>query len=253
MTRFVIRPPSIHRTPKLLARRLNADTRRSDSLRVNFDYERDIFLSYPHPANLTRRTGATLAAVYRELFSFANTSKIRQRNTLRSAGVAVPDSASTHEAARELGEGRFIVRPYRHQGGAGYRLTSDPTDFIEGTEYVQRVFPKDREYRVIYAFGDPLVTLLKRAPEGVSNELAWNHQQGALFQTITKEKNDRLLRTDFREVMSKLPIINYGHIVAADVMWSDQHGYQVCELNMCPGLTIPQNLERIANHVQGHR
>ncbi len=106
---------------------------------------------------------------------------------------------------------------------------------------------------MIFAFGDPLVTLLKKAPEGVSKDAAWNHQQGAFFQTITKEKNDRLLRTDFHDKMSQLPIINYGHIVAADVMWSDSFGYSVCELNMCPGLTIPSNLERIANHVEGHR
>jgi hypothetical protein len=105
---------------------------------------------------------------------------------------------------------------------------------------------------VIFCHGDPLITLLKRKPEGASAEVAWNHQQGASFVTITKEKNDRLLRTDFYDKISKLPIITHGHIIAADVLWSDTEGYVVCELNTCPGLTIPGNLERIVNHVQGH-
>lgn len=105
---------------------------------------------------------------------------------------------------------------------------------------------------MIFVHGDPLITLLKKAPEGVSKEEAWNHTNGSRFLTVTKEKNDRLKGTDFYEKLSDVPIIKFGHIIAADVLWSDDLGYVVCELNTCPGLTIEDNLERVVNHVQGH-
>lgn len=250
--RFIVRPQSIRTTPRLLARRLNADTRHIDA-NVRFDTSRDVFLAYPHPGLLSRYTDPTDTARHREIYSFSAANKAAQRSRLRAAGVRVPETATTTIRGAELERGTFIVRPYRHQGGSHYRITDDPTDFIEGQEYIQRVFPKDREYRVIFSFGEPIILMLKRRPEGASQEEAWNHNQGAHFVTVTKEKNDRLKSTDFYDSLAEVPIIKHGHIIAADVMWSDQEGYSVCELNTCPGLTIPSNLERIANHVEGHR
>jgi hypothetical protein len=247
--RFVVRPPAISKTPRLLASSLDAETRRSDA-RVAFDPDRDLFLTYPHPSQMSERSDYDRAR-YRDVYSFTSASKPRQRNFLRDAGVRIPDTATTHAAAQSLPPGRFIVRPYRHHGGQHYRITEDRTDFIEGVEYIQRIFAKDAEYRVIFSFGEPVVVLRKRPPEGISKEVAWNHTNGSTFVTQTRSKN--LEQTDFYDKLSKLPIITSGHILAADVLWSHTEGYVVCELNTCPGLTIPSNLERITSHVQSHR
>jgi hypothetical protein len=248
--RYVIRPPSIGKTPRAIANALGVETRRSDATRTveSFDWERDLFLGYPEPGRVRTLPSST----YGDVHSFIRSSKAQQRRLVAALGVCTPATATSHDELRPGAALGFIVRRNHHSGGRHYRLTQDPNDFIEGEEYIQEVYPKDREYRIIFVFGEPLITLHKVKPEGVDQAAAWNHATGASFQTINNERNNRLAGTDVYSRLASLPIIIHGHIIAADVMWSDSLGYSVCELNSCPGITIPANLERIVSHVQGH-
>jgi hypothetical protein len=205
---------------------------------------------------------------YERLYRFFSQTKAGQRTLLRASGIPVPDTTTRQDVAaswlvprteepsldnpRGQREGAetptFIVRPLRHAGGIGFRLTKTPTDFIPGQEYVQRLFPKTREYRLIYVKGTFLVTLRKKVPEGTPRDQPWNHSAGAVFKTINPE-TCKLADTDCLSRLSANPIIKSAHIVAVDVLWN-LSGYVVAEFNSCPGLSIETNLSRIAQHVQ---
>jgi hypothetical protein len=256
--RFIIRPSDIRRTPRELASRFAVETRRYPSrIRTVFDYRRDLFLIYPPPQSVynrpSRGANGQFQSVYpyERLYSFFSSNKAAQRQTLKLNGIPVPETyTDRYEAAYAIG-GTWIVRPLRHSGGQGYRITTNATDFQHG-EYLSRVFPKDHEYRIIFVLGEPLITLYKRVPEGLSPQLPWNHANGSTFVTVNDIRKCRLSRTNIYDVLRSLPIIKYGHIIAADILWSNGNGYVICELNTCPGLTIDNNLERVASYVETH-
>lgn len=229
-------------------------------------------MAYPHPRRVHTALGDVGAGphtdlgsvpsiplrtneseTYRSLYSFFSSNKPTQRELLAGAGLPVPETYQTHSDARYATPGAWISRPLRHSGGLGYRRTEDVSDFTEGEEYIQRVYPKDREYRLIYVYGQHLITLRKKVPEGLTNDQPWNHSNGAFFQTIHHWENCRLASTDILARLQSLPIIMYAHIVAVDVMWSNSLGYSVCELNACPGLTIDNNLRKVAAYVSEHQ
>lgn len=225
-------------------------------------------MAYPHPSRLHPdswrlavqhrtlggdRRGSNPSDTYRSLYSFFSANKPTQREFIAGLGISVPESYQHSESLHDVRPGSWIVRPLRHSGGRGYRLTESVTDFTEGQEYIQRVYPKDREYRLIYVYGQHLITLRKKVPEGTPQDQPWNHSAGAFFQTINHWENCRLAGTDILARLQSLPIITHAHIVAVDVMWSNSLGYSVCELNACPGLTIDNNLRKVANYVSEHQ
>jgi hypothetical protein len=107
---------------------------------------------------------------------------------------------------------------------------------------------------VIFVFGTPLITLLKRVPEDTPNTVPWNHSNGSTFVTVNNEENNRLRHTDVVGQLLGLPIIQDSHIVAADIMLGEERGdYRVCELNFAPALTIQSNIARVVEHIQRHR
>lgn len=145
--------------------------------------------------------------------------------------------------------GSYIVRPLRHTRGQGWRLTSSPTDFEEGREYIQEVYPKNHEYRVITVRGIPLVTLYKRRPEGTPHDQPWNHANGSSFITVTNPDNDRLRHTNVYEKIKSTDLFKSLDLIGLDIMIASRGQYVVTEVNLCPAVTLEHNLQRIKAHV----
>jgi hypothetical protein len=143
----------------------------------------------------------------------------------------------------------YIVRPLRHTQGRGWRTTDDPTDFIEGQEYIQAVYPKNHEYRVIAVRGEPLITLLKRVPEGFPRSQPWNHTNGSSFVTVTDPYLDRLRHCDIYDRIQSSPLLRSIDLAGIDIMYRREGEYAVAEVNLCPSLQIPTNLEKVARYV----
>lgn len=250
MVRFVVRPQHIWSTPKRLAEAFNAKTRNGSTARNTFDYGRDLFLFYPDASKL-REPNET----YRKLSSFASVHKLAQRHHLHRDGLLIPHSGGRYGWIHPNGElpnnTTFIVRPLHHYGGQGWRTTTNPNDFEEGREYIQELFPKTHEYRVVYVLGTPLITLLKKVEEGTPVDLPWNHSHGSSFVTVNNPDNNRLRHTDVYERLTENDIIKHAHIVGVDIMYNKHdRTYRVCEFNFCPSLQIEDNVRKVVEHVQ---
>lgn len=246
---FVVRPPSIIGTPRLLARDLNwrvrkyPNPRRPDRM---YTYIRDFFTMPVHPQHVRGCTPE-----YVETFNFLTRNKYGQRNALQTTNIPTPHTAQDPHNAGILGSERFVVRPLRHSGGRDYRVTDNRLDFVAGTEYISELYPKRREYRIIFVFGQPLIYLRKKPNEGVSEQEPWGHAN-SVFQTINDPANCRLVGTDCVHRLSAFPVIRGAHIVAADILYNPKHTqpYVVLELNACPALTIGENRDRIVQAIK---
>ena len=202
---------------------------------------------------------------YTTVGAFAAATKPAQRSLLRADGFPTPFTASSHEeleqwlASNDGGGLRtdqtgpescaYIVRPLRHSQGRGWRLTNNPSDFQEGREYVQEVYPKNYEYRILAVRGTPLVTLLKRRPEHLTQDQPWNHANGSTFVTVTDENNNRLRHTNVYQLIEQSQLLKGIDLCGIDVMYSRRNDYAIAEVNLCPSLEIESNLQRISNHV----
>jgi hypothetical protein len=278
MPRYVLRPSTIMRTPRLLATAMASETRRYPSLRRGrFDPSRDFFLVYPPPSMIEGLSGQALQD-YTKLQGFYSANKYDQRRIisghtsrgLESGGIVTPVSYATHADAQSRGTGSdrslstrdstvspappsstqlYIVRKLRHAQGKDYRVTSSILDFEEGKEYISELFPKTREYRIIYVFGEPLLILRKKAPEDLGPEQPWNHANGSFFQTVKNWKTCRLTPTGVIEKLREAFFIKHAHIVGVDVMLSKDGEYSVLECNACPSLLIEDNLHKVADYI----
>lgn len=197
-----------------------------------------------------------LASRYRTIREYAGVSKASQRRLLSLANVPTLPTYTNHRqsAAGIVGgantSGRFVVRPLQHRGGLGYRITDRIDDFIEGKEYISELYPKTHEYRVIFCFGTPIITLYKRVPDTADRDGPWNHACGSTFVTVNDINNNRLRHTDVYDRLKEFDVIKHAHLCAADIMLGQERGnYAVCELNFCPSITIATNLERVRAHV----
>jgi len=270
--RYVVRPQSILTTPRLLRNALNARrTVVNRDPRRQFSYHSDFLLTLPPIEQIEEFNSAQPiyrrrnlrqqcpdAKKYGTTLAFYNASKHMQRQRLEQHGINVPEFFSTHaDACLRLSTRAisdvfcdYVVRPLRHSQGIGYRLTRDPLDFEEGKEYISRLYPKAHEYRVIFVYGTPLITLLKRVPDDIDRDGPWNHAAGSSFVTVTDPTKNRLRHFDVVEKLRTFDVVQTAHLVGADIMLGpDKSGYAVTELNFCPSITIPSNLERIKQHV----
>ena len=248
--RYVVRPPSILTTPRALANQFGCTTRNGRNQQT-FSFTRDFFLYYPHPSKMVDIN----AEEYRELHTFTRATKPAQRALLHNYRIPTPEtynSKSSGEVATVTsGRPGYIVRPLRHSGGVSYRITQDRNDFIEGQEYISRIFPKSFEYRIITCFGEVICTLLKVPPADARPEDAWNHNNGSHFTTVNNPLNNRLRFTSVYEDCLRVPIIKQAHLCGIDVLLAkDPWRYVICELNFCPSLTIETNLQKVISHVQ---
>ena len=253
MVRNIVRPRSILTTPRNLqdalgARRTRGYPNDRDAVRHNlYDWGTDLFTVYP-PANLVRNVDET----YLKLHSFYSSDKPSQRRLLERVGVKVVPFATTRGEAESLpsrqykeGDG-YIVRPLRHSAGRDYKHTSSESDFVEGREYISVVFPKKREYRVIFTKGVPIITLRKRVPEGSSYLEPWNHAVGGHFVTVEHEENNHILKTSCMEDLGNCDYITNAHVVGVDILLDAYNrNYAVLETNTCPAITLDHNLAKM--------
>jgi hypothetical protein len=232
--RYVVRPSHILTTPRVLARAMGAKrTLRWPSKRIVPSYQQDFLLVYP--ANVTDGPEK-----YQELRAFSNSNKLIQRRYLHDHDIPVP----TGEAEE------YVVRPLRHSQGQGWRLTDNPEDYDKSSEYISPLIKKEHEYRVVYCFGTPLFTLLKRRAEGLTYRDPWNHQHGSTFVTVEDPNNNRLRHTDVVERLEQVPVVQHAHLCAADVLFTKEKQAFVCELNFCPSLTIQGNVAKVVSFLE---
>jgi hypothetical protein len=247
---ILLRPRSILGTPKRLAQELGFRLRFYPNPRRNFflDFRRDLCYILPEMKDIKNCPYSYLDALY-----FFKANKASQRKILSAYKIPVPRWATTHPEARELAGETFVVRPLHHQHGKKYRLSDLPDAFSEGYEYVSEVFPKTREYRVIYLFGKPVIQLRKKPAPGLRPEDAWNHSQGSYFQTVQNVQEGVLWqKTSFYKDLENFPPILGSHICAVDVLFNSKShpNYVVCEINSCPSITIPENVKTIVEAVR---
>lgn len=207
------------------------------------DYRRSCFVYYPRRRFVTNRPDT-----YRNLRSFFIKDKHSQRERL-SNWFNVPIDAGYPK----------ILRPLRHKGAEQYFVIANEEElrevlqYIEFEYYTQTVFPKKKEYRVIYIYGEPLICLLKKnldETEELDPALPWNGTN-TYFTTININTCN-LTRTSFfedaRRFFQELPF----DVVAFDVGWRINNRireYKLFEVNFAPGLAIEDNIELIAQKV----
>ena len=198
---FVIRPKHIYSTPKHIATDLACKVRsypRPEKPKRRYVYNRDFFMVPIDPSVVINAP-----THYGDMYAFSTRNKLGQRQQLAQF-VNVPRCAGSPEEASALEGAQFVVRPLRHTGGIGYRVTADRHDFIPGQEYISELFPKRREYRIIFVFGQPLIVLRKKPNEGVTHDLPWGHQN-SLITSLEVSSSVRALaagrRTGARSLM----------------------------------------------------
>lgn len=197
------------------------------------DWNSDLLVAYPHASKV-----ANVPENYNKVRDFYRSDKSQQRQLLMSSGIKTPNSYTSD---------RFIVRPLRHREGRDYRITTEVNDYNAETHYISPAFYKLREYRVIYVYGNPVVVLGKKPPEGADPFSAWNHTTGARFSTINRREESMLWGTSFIRDAATFDVIKTATLVAADVLVGPSYTYAVTELNFAPSLTIARNIEDIAN------
>lgn len=248
---FVVRPRHILGTPTRVAHELDCQTRFYPNTRRPrvFDYNRD-FLMYPVKGEHVRNATAD----YNAFVSFMEKNKYGQRLALGHGGIPIPGTAGSQRDAARLNGRQFVVRPLRHSRSSGYRVTETASDFREGTEYISALYPKKREYRIIFVFGEPLIVLRKKPNEGVTVEESWGHVN-SFFQTINDVPNSKLAATDCISRLSNFAPVRGAHIVAADILFNrkETEPYVVLELNACPSLEIEGNLNRVVEAIRARR
>ncbi|HEY6018533.1 MAG TPA: hypothetical protein VIY48_01100 [Candidatus Paceibacterota bacterium] len=191
---------------------------------------------------------------YAETLDFMRKNKYGQRKALEAAGIPIPATyahpGEAWGAAFDDGA-KFVVRPLRHSGGRDYRVTDSISDFVGGQQYLSELYPKRREYRVIFCFGKPVIWLRKHENEGVSSDEPWGHVNSS-FKTIQDVASCKLSATDCVSRLSAYPVVRGAHIIAADILYNRKHEkpYVVLELNACPGLTIDNNRAMIAQAIR---
>lgn len=202
---------------------------------------RDFFLWYP------QGRGPIISPDYGRLAGFFRLNKADQRTSLGlphpPTATLASKSATLHELAPGLG---FVVRPLRHAAGRAYRLTDTATDFRQGYEYVSAIFPKAREFRLIFCQGQFVVACEKLPAEGMGQRDAWNLAQGARF---LQRKAPRCGSEAIKLLAGTWPI-NTCSLVGVDIMVDKSGAWSFLELNTAPALG-PFNLKRVAQIAGG--
>jgi hypothetical protein len=243
MFRYLLKSKQFRTTPIYLKRTLSIRKLVSVGGRFypDLDWNKDLFLAYPKPNQYSGQL-QNLPNSYDTISNFYTANKKLQRSILNSYNIKTPESYATN--ARH-----FVVRPLRHYGGTNFRVTNNSEDYNPQYEYISPLFPKKREYRVIFVFGTPILILRKKPGDNATVDTPWNHTNGSFFQTISSLSECRLqTQTSFFSDISDCPLVQDTHIIAADVL-TNSSDYAVCELNFSPAITLPNNLQRIYDHV----
>lgn len=248
MTRFVIRHPNILTTPRNVAHELEIRTRVARLHReARFGGQRpDFFMHYP-PPNLVHTPAGGLPS-YMALYEFFSGTKLQQRMELEHVGLPIPSRLVGRPGTR------YVVRPRRHQGGSGWRITEVPTDFQPMREYISQLFPKTHEYRIIYVKGKPVIFLKKvKNDRNLQADQPWNHGN-TYFSTIAKERwltSNLAVHTRCFQLLDECYVLRNADYVGVDILYNrETHDWCVCEFNSCPALTIEDNIKTVADAIK---
>lgn len=247
--RYIIRPERIITTPRLLARRLGARARRVSRLpsTVIIDRTKD-FLIAPVQRHMIKREQYT--ETYARALHFCSRNKYGQREVLKEY-FPVPKSYNSGETIN-CSETPLIIRPFRHMHGEDYNVINEGDYTIPSGYYGSEVYPKKNEYRVICVRGVPIITMVKKfSGEQPAVSAPWNHAQGSSFVTVSDPNNDRLRHTTFYQDLQNCPIIKELDYCGIDILVALRHNpmYNLCEINLCPALTIEDNIRKVTDHV----
>jgi hypothetical protein len=215
------------------------------------DWNTDFFMVYP-PAENVQNVNET----YTQLRHFYQKNKPNQRRALGELGLPIAECALRILDVMDwpnAGSQRYVVRPLRHEGGQDYRVTNNPRDFREGDEYVSKLFPKEREYRMLYVHGQLTMFWQKKKAEGETDEGPWGAEGHSSFANITDWEGSYLFRnTDARTAIGNTFVARNSHIVAFDVLYSHTlRSYVVLEANVCPALYwSPTALAKVVERIQ---
>lgn len=244
--KYIVRPPNIVTTPRLLSIMFKSKIRKdlNPTERNRSSY---FFTYYPELKNRNFFSTPIDNDHYLVARDFQYATKFHQRERIRSLGFKVPDSF-LHPGGMKNGN-RYIIRPLRHTQGNGYVVSDDPKELKHGM-YASEIFPKTHEYRLILIKGIPTVLLKKEFSGEKKAESAWNHSTGeATFITINTEVSNLKVNTDLFKHIGKPEVqanLSCFDIIAMDIMYNKKRReYSICEFNLCPSLSIENNLERI--------
>lgn len=252
--RFIVRPPNIKRTPKRLSRLLGARRTAPFNGPTEFDWDQDLFLAYP-PRHKVQNTssGYILAR------DFFKANKAEQRIQMFQTGVPIVPVLylGSYYGTEGLAEGPhgWVTRPLRHSQGTGYAFRNSapfedgaPREGSETGLYHSPCIRKTSEFRVIYCKGQRIATYLKTNPNNIHYTEPWSFSGGCVFHTITRPVNDILQRVNFYNRLDNSEIIKNLHLCACDVLFDGEKAY-LCEVNVCPGISIPKTLQAIKKEV----
>jgi hypothetical protein len=247
--RFIVRPKGMLTTPTALKIATQAQALRLPIIGQRFDPSKDVFIALPETDRVEGLSEGQRAS-YHQLLGFYKSNKFRQRKLINDAGIKVPATVGITDVDATK---PFVLRPMFHRAGSGFVLCDSLPTFSALTHYAAELFVRTHEYRVIYCHGQRICTLLKRMPEGMSQERPWTHQEGAFFVELsTPLETHRLTSRGCYAVLESFHVVQQAHLCAVDVM-VNADSYAVSEINFAPALTVPSRIERVAARLLEYR
>lgn len=164
--------------------------------------------------------------------------KAGARMLLQGAGVPVPRTFLSIDAAVESGASGFVVRPSTHSRGRNLLCTTSPLavgEFLaqHGGGYISEYIPKVREVRVFVANGRA-VWVAEKTP-GNPDDVAWNVARGGRFDNV---KWGDWPMPAVRAAVAASNVIGTD-FAGVDVMLDADNNPYVLELNSAPSQTSP--------------
>ncbi len=197
--------------------------------RAKFDWAKDIFLSYPPPEQVDNAPKN-----YADLHKFYISDKYDQWQVLKK-----------YFRTPEIEKPPYVVRPRRHEGGEGFEIVKTLPEESRGrTHYWRSLWQRNSEYRVIFIRGAKELVLLKRVPEGTSQEIPWNAGVSSFVTVHDHEQHDRLRHSLFYQKAEAFFKDYPFHFCAVDVLYREGK-HRVVEVNFSPGIMIPENFNQL--------
>lgn len=190
------------------------------------DWSRDVLLAYPDRCQ-------NAPEVYPKLVEFYRGNKFQQWQVCKD-----------YFECPKIDKPPYVVRPLRHEGGIGFEVTDTlPPEARSKTHYWRSLWERSCEYRVFFVYGKPVLTLLKKVPEGTAQNIPWNAGVSS-FVTVHDHDNDRLRHSKFYEKADAFFKALPFHLCAVDVLYR-KHRHRVVEVNFSPGVLIDANLQTL--------
>lgn len=253
--RYIVRPGHIVTTPNALKTALEAQAVVRATRPGLFDPKRDLFLAYPPPSKILPQSLALegQTASYHNLYDFFSYDKYHQRRRLYNSGVKVPLTKGLCVMTEWDAGDQCVLRPKSHMAGSGFEIVRGDHVYNTSTHYLSQQVIRTHEYRVIYAHGKRVCTLIKVMPEGISQDVPWTLANGAVFKDIGNRWDTHRLHTrGAYEALDAFYVCKDAHLCAVDVALTED-SYVVFEINFCPSLKVEARLAKVAQAIKAHR